>query len=168
MVNSLLGDMQLMLDTLEKNAQDKKDAPGMEYVRIMRKVFSKNPFEQAIGCRLEEGHDREILEMTDPRGYAYNDYNCSLHKMCHTLLRHEPYDISCFKSFLAYSTVVVLFSKKTFPDMTHDKTYERRLGNKFAVVDRVFRFEDDGEERTDILFHLKNAFAHGRVIGDGS
>ena len=164
MVNALLEDMRLILDTHEKNAWDKKDAPVMEYVRIMRKVFSKNLFQQAIECRLAEGYDRKILEMTDPKGYAYNDYNCSLHKMCHTLLRHEPYDISCFKSFLAYSTVVVLFSKKTFPDMKHDWTYERRLGDSFAVVDRMFHFEDDGEERTDILFHLKNAFAHGRVI----
>lgn len=168
MADSLLEDIRSMLDRLEKMALGKNDAPGLEYVHTMRNAFSENPFEKAVGCTLAEGRDRAILEMTDPRGYVYNGYNRSLHEMCHTLLRHEPYNVSCFRSFLAYSTVVALFSKKTFPDMKHDGTYEHELGKRFTSVDRMFRFEDDGKERTEILFNLKNAFAHGRVIWDGS
>ena len=155
-----------MLDRKEKMAP--KNASGLEYIRVMRKVFSENPFEQAVGCTLAERREGEILRMTDPRGYRYNGYSRTLHEMCRTLMRHKPFDTSCFKSFLAYSMVVVLFSKKTFPDMKHDGTYEKELGKKFADVDRMFRFEDDGMEHTNILFHLKNAFAHGRVVWDGS
>ena len=73
-------------------------------------------------------------------------------------------DFVLLRFFLASSLVVDLFSKKVVL-RTKEMVREEDIGEKFSVVDDLFyfRYEEDDLEREKILFHLKNAFAHGRV-----
>ena len=152
----------------EVKAIDTK-APGLEYIRILKEVFQdRYLFKPILDAKLVDSCDKTIFDNIDMRRYRYNDYNHQLCLICHALIHKQSIDIDIFRSFLAFSLVINLFSKKTILRTTKI-VREEDIGKDFSDVDDLFffRYEDDSLEKDKVLFHLKNAFAHGRIQTDG-